>query len=693
MKTLIEKREIDSFSLESKEFTVAMNEKAFRLLFSQIYPDIIKAVVRELITNAWDSQKQANNLETPIEVHVPNAWDPYFSVRDYGVGMTHKQVFSLYSNLFESTKDKDNEYAGMFGIGSKTPLGYSKMFTLQCWDGETSHIYNIYIGNNGTPVIDLIFKGESTESRGVLVKFNVNAKDFDYFAKMTNFFAFGVPSAIKIDGKRFEDHPEILAEQPGWQLVKHHDITVPYIRMGCVLYSLDFNNYNLSKISNKLNANAHKISRLPIIFDVPIGTVEVSASREDLIYNDELKDLLYEKFKEYISYILKDTKEKISKKKTLFDAWALFSRFSKDSYFLTNTTIFWKRHSLSCFSNYTIKIPKTIKLRTEVKRSYNNIRRDFSISDFSKSRIIILCPPDKRQKFLQEKVNLIKKTHTSKHTYNWPTIFIVEGIKESYSFKKLWIRLGFPLVIDVDLIELPESPKTVSEKQLPVSCWLLDQEKSDFVGEFDVRRHYYKKTEFSPNTFSGKKKIYYLMLERGKIGFKYEEPEKLKQKRVLIMLRTLKKEKEIIVVINKSETYKLISQNKQFEFIDLKKEYEDLIDNYKIPEKEILKYTNKEICRSFSSTSARKTYDLYALVNGFYHDCLNFEPDIDYIQLAPGEKDKIDRRKEELLKESEEFVKKYPICTYLDNYDMYSQGGLRKEFIEVFMNSYKKWSS
>ena len=89
MKFDVMERKVESFGeISVKEITLSANAKAFKIIFGQIYPDITKAIVRELFTNAWDSQRNAGTLDTPIDIHLPTDWEPYFSVRDYGTGIT-----------------------------------------------------------------------------------------------------------------------------------------------------------------------------------------------------------------------------------------------------------------------------------------------------------------------------------------------------------------------------------------------------------------------------------------------------------------------------------------------------------------------------------------------------------------------------------------------------------------------------
>lgn len=70
-------------------FTIDMNAKAFNVLSDGMYENGITSVVRELSSNAWDSHVAAGTPELPFEVSCPNAFDPYFAVKDFGTGLRY----------------------------------------------------------------------------------------------------------------------------------------------------------------------------------------------------------------------------------------------------------------------------------------------------------------------------------------------------------------------------------------------------------------------------------------------------------------------------------------------------------------------------------------------------------------------------------------------------------------------------
>lgn len=287
--------------IESRRCSMANNAKAFRISFSQIYPDIIKAIVREIISNAWDSQKLAENLDKPIDITTPSVFEPEFSVRDYGVGMSHDFVMEMFSTFFESTKDEGNEEVGQNGIGSKTPLGYADSFSLQCWGDSETRIYEILIGKDGFPIINLRFRGATAEPDGVKVTMAVKNDDLTKFNQSIETFLDNFPTSINVDGVSFKPKVErspILSGK-NWKLFEKRSQMGFLFRMGCITYNCP------QRTDHMLNNN--------IIIDVPIGEFQVTTSREQIIINDDVnkrlgewKDKFLTEYNEVVNSVIKN---------------------------------------------------------------------------------------------------------------------------------------------------------------------------------------------------------------------------------------------------------------------------------------------------------------------------------------------------------------------------------------------------
>ena len=167
---------------EIGEFRIRNSAKAFNILSSGLYANKVRAIIRELSCNAVDSHAAAGKKDTPFDVHLPNQLEPWFSVRDYGTGLSHAQVTNIYTTYFESTKTASNEFIGALGLGSKSPFSYTDNFTVTAVQDGRRGIYSAFINAEGVPSIAVMMEEDTTEPNGVEVKFSVNDRyDFDKF--------------------------------------------------------------------------------------------------------------------------------------------------------------------------------------------------------------------------------------------------------------------------------------------------------------------------------------------------------------------------------------------------------------------------------------------------------------------------------------------------------------------------------
>ena len=167
---------------EVGDFKIKASAKAFNILSSGLYANKIRAIIRELSCNAVDSHVAAGKQDTPFDVHLPNQLEPWFAIRDYGTGLTHEQVTSIYTTYFESTKTDSNDYIGALGLGSKSPFSYTDNFTVTAIKDGKKGIYSAFINASGVPSIAQMMTEDTDEPAGVEVKMSVNDNyDFSKF--------------------------------------------------------------------------------------------------------------------------------------------------------------------------------------------------------------------------------------------------------------------------------------------------------------------------------------------------------------------------------------------------------------------------------------------------------------------------------------------------------------------------------
>lgn len=278
-------------------FRIAMNAKAFRALSDSLYKNKIGTIVREISCNAMDGHIAAKKPDVPFEIHLPDNLEPYFSVKDYGVGMSHESIITLYSTFFESTKDKSNDEIGGFGLGSKTPYAYTDSFTVtSIWNGVKTY-YSAYL-NEGLPTISRLQSEETTEGNGVEVKIGVKREDYSTFRQeVHNQLQYFTTKPIIKNGKITFDNKfnEPVLNTENITLInptskynsEYHNTAV----LGVVGYPIDDD--ILNKHLDKQSVSFLRMIRGIALIKFKIGEMEVTASREGISYTEQtIKNLI-----------------------------------------------------------------------------------------------------------------------------------------------------------------------------------------------------------------------------------------------------------------------------------------------------------------------------------------------------------------------------------------------------------------
>jgi hypothetical protein len=265
----------------TNQFTIRASAKAFAVLSDGLYANKIRAIVRELSTNALDSHVAAGKAHVPFTVNIPNMLAPWFSVRDYGVGLNHNEVVNIYTSYFTSTKSDSDDFVGALGLGSKSPFSYTDNFTVTAIKDGRKGLYSAYIDDTGVPAIALMSESDTDEPTGVEVRFSV--EDRNDFWRFVNEAA----SVYRL----FAVKPEITGEAIEIESVDYFKkdlIPGVHIRNGyrgkhnvAVMGSIE---YPIKLSQGVLDSDIKHIDGQNLEIHLPIGAVEMAASREELSY-------------------------------------------------------------------------------------------------------------------------------------------------------------------------------------------------------------------------------------------------------------------------------------------------------------------------------------------------------------------------------------------------------------------------
>jgi DNA-binding transcriptional ArsR family regulator len=275
-----------SGALVETEFKIKATAKAFSILSSGLYANKIRAIIRELSCNAYDSHVAAKKTDVPIEIHLPTMLDPTFYVKDFGVGLDHEGVTQLYTTYFESTKSDSNDYIGALGLGSKSPFSYTESFQVESRFEGMKRFYTAFINESGTPAITKIAEQKTDEPNGLTVSLQVKKDDIAAFETEAKHALMYFSPLPKVLGKKnFETHGLRHTITGNEWKIRESDyyafMNGPYVLQGFVAYPINVDVLRQQKLSEAAQA----ILELNIDIIVQMGEVEVAASREALSYN------------------------------------------------------------------------------------------------------------------------------------------------------------------------------------------------------------------------------------------------------------------------------------------------------------------------------------------------------------------------------------------------------------------------
>lgn len=287
MRTVASTIEVQRSGVQSESvFTIKATSKAFDILSSGLYSDKIRAIVRELSCNAYDSHVAAGNPEKPIEVKLPTYLDQTFYVKDFGTGLSHEDIQHVYTTYFESTKTESDDFIGQLGLGSKSPFSYASTFTVESRFNGMKSVYTCHKNEAGMPAITLMGAAPTDEPNGLTVALSVKRDDVDKFtdaARKVYMYFDPVPNVL--GHKNFVPHTlKHTVQGTKWKVRESEwsaRMNGAYVIQGFVAYPVDV----AQLVENGLKKNAKRLANTNIDLYVDIGQVEVAASREALSYD------------------------------------------------------------------------------------------------------------------------------------------------------------------------------------------------------------------------------------------------------------------------------------------------------------------------------------------------------------------------------------------------------------------------
>jgi hypothetical protein len=373
------------------EFRIRNSAKAFNILSSGLYANKIRAIIRELSCNAVDSHVAAGKQDTPFDVHLPNSLEPWFSIRDYGTGLSADQVTNIYTTYFESTKTASNEFIGALGLGSKSPFSYTDNFTVTAIKDGVKGVYTAFINEAGVPSIAKMMEEQTTDPAGVEVKFAVEERyDFDKFRQEAKYVYEYFKLRPVISGNqefKFKD-PEYKEENiiPGVHYSSEGNHR-SYAIMGNIKYPVEVPN------ADKSLDGLQGLLSCGLVMEFNIGELDFQASREGLSYIPQTIDAIKSKLTALNGQLAIHIAQEADKIDNLWERAKYLAKRHNDNLFTQAVVKYCVDTKFELFTPHSNRwnALKTFKFDVKDLESKHNI----VIRSFSKNRSYAACSTNK----------------------------------------------------------------------------------------------------------------------------------------------------------------------------------------------------------------------------------------------------------------------------------------------------------
>lgn len=265
---------------ESGEFEVD-NTLAMIVLRDKIYVQPKLAMVREVMSNARDANRENKCFRTPIEVELDDSNNTLL-IRDSGIGISPERL-KFFTTYGGSTKRSSNTQTGGWGLGCKSPFAVSDQFTIKTvWKGSTGRheaTYLMFINASNKSACTCLSQRDvpSTTHTGTEVSIPIPEDEIVEFRRHAESIA------------QYWDHPLVsnsVRPKFGWLAGRSSHTPVEEgcnycLGKGIVLDGIHYN-FSADKFS-EFPADL-KVFAKQLCFFFNTGEVDVNPTREDINY-------------------------------------------------------------------------------------------------------------------------------------------------------------------------------------------------------------------------------------------------------------------------------------------------------------------------------------------------------------------------------------------------------------------------
>jgi len=287
------------------------------LLASKVYSHKERAVIREMACNAHDSHIMAGTEDVPFDVHLPTRLEPYFSLRDYGTGLSDEEVRDHYAGIGISTKRDNQNVIGCYGIGTLSPYSLADSFTVKSYKDGMCRTYSCYRNDQRVPVVSLLTECETDEPNGVEVNVSVEDKTYEFQEEAVHVFQFWEGTLPNINNKHVVEKCEDIRKEYAFE-GDGYGLTSGWGNMVAIMGNISY-------------AIPHELDEFSCqgYLKFELGELTFDSGRENLAMDTKTKEALKAKFEEVRESLTADAIAQIKALPTAWDQSVLANELNK----------------------------------------------------------------------------------------------------------------------------------------------------------------------------------------------------------------------------------------------------------------------------------------------------------------------------------------------------------------------------
>lgn len=408
-----------SKELTESFFGVADLSIIFEILRNKMYSDPVKAICREVTSNARDAHREIGKFDEPIEIYIPNVLSPSLKIKDFGPGISPDRMSNVFINYAASTKRDDNIQTGGFGLGAKTPFSYSDSFTIITSVDGIKYNYSCYIDETKVGKLVKLSEEKTNDLNGTEIIVPVKRKDFNAFSKAIVEYTRYWDVKPRIIGLSTYDQEDVDSETlvVSGSFWKIYNTKADYSSK--IIALVDGIPYPINSSYFRANKTIQELDRsyyLTTLINFNVGELSLSANREQIYIEESEDDKSYSAILLKLNKIYEELKvcveNQIKTYSNFIDAALFFKSVSKEINLYKNINPLWNNLTLDVYKSYDGV--RCLSFRHMLNNVEDLTSRDISSAFFSKNPSSTLDKEKERLFVYDYGTKAINKTHALK---------------------------------------------------------------------------------------------------------------------------------------------------------------------------------------------------------------------------------------------------------------------------------------